>query len=330
MIFEKIAQAKSLDEVQEILIRTHVFLGGRDRPDLKELSSTIGLTVSQMLMRPTFEQDFVVFLEKMERYLHTASRFARADMTQQVFNTTAVTAPDKYCFVVNSWQAAASSTFVTELENSLLGLVDQGFDIPIIKDWIDELSQSRPNLWDDIKTRTLTSERRGNYHHRIELLVSANKIYADEVVAVFNKMSETMHGAGGLNPEEVYLAKTLINRHNISLEGFIDRMYACAATHNNCTTAEFLNVLTDFVNNPETPAPSYPSHHTPVFESLVHIFGTEISPKYTAGMCAFHKCYSGIHKPNAVIQEWLTKMPYEKAIFEARAQKSDTVKKKIM
>lgn len=330
MIFEKIAQAKSLDEVQEILIRTHVFLGGRDRPDLKELSSTIGLTVGQMLMRPTFEQDFVVFLEKMDRYLKSTSRFSRADLTQQVFSTTAVTAPDKYCFVVNSWHAAADSTFVPELENSLLGLVDHGFDVPTVKGWIDELSQSRPNLWNDIKTKTLNSERRGNYHHRIDLLVEANKINNHEVVAVFNKMSETMQGAGGLNPEEIKLAKTLVNRYNMSLEDFIDRMYVCAASQTKCTTAEFLNVLNDFVTNPDTPSPSYPSSYVAVFESLVHIFGTEFSPKYTAGMCGFHKCYSGIHKPNNVVQEWLTKMPYEEAIFEARAQKSDAVKKKIM
>ena len=330
MIFEKIAQARSLDEVQEILIRTHMFLGGRDRPDLKELSSTVGLTVSQMLMRPTFEQDFMVLLEKMDRYLKSTSRFCRADMTQHVFNTTAVTAPDKYCFVVNSWQAAAAPTFVTELENSLLGLVDQGFDIPTVKGWIDELSQSRPNLWDDIKTKILTSERRGNYHHRIDLLVSANKINAEDVVVVFNKMSETMHGAGSLNSEEIHLAKTLVNHYSISLEGFIDLMYVCAATHNNCTTADFLSLLTDFVTNPDAAAPRYPTSHTSVFESLVHIFGTEVSPKYTAGMCEFHKCYGGIYKPHKVVQEWLTKMPYEEAVFEARAKKSDAVKKKIM
>ena len=331
MIFEKIAQAQSFEEAHDILIRTHVLLGGRARPDLKELSSTLAMAVTQMVMRPTFEHDFVVLLEKIHRYLESNNRYDRADMAERVFNTTAICAPEQYCFVVNTWQSMAAPTFVKELEASLWYLVDKGIDTATAIAWIDEFSQLRPDLWDYIKQRTFQAATNIDYSRHVQLLLDSNHINNDEVAVVFNKMSEVLHGAGRLGGKEREFVKKLIVKHSITLETFIDQMYAFAENKekDKCVTKEFLDLLRDFTNNPEAPSPIYPNSQKAVLESLIDVFGLQYSPKYNQGLCAFKKCYKPDDKIREEVQEWLTKIPYQEALHETHAQ-SNMAKKKSM
>lgn len=329
MIFEKIAQAKSFEEVQKILTDTHVLLGGRDRPDTKELSPTLGLVVSEILNRSTFEQDFEVLLNKLQPYVQSTNRFQREDLAGHIFKTIAVFAPDKYCFVVNSWRSASAPDSTAQLQRSLNHLVEKAFDIPTLIRWIDELSLSRPQLWDDIKNATLQKDPNGYYHRHVQLLVQANKINEEEVVSVFKKMSEALNGTLSLDFERVAMMKELTHRYNITLEKFIDQMYAFNGSTKNPTT-DFLILLQDFSDNPATPSPSYPHAQTAVLESLISVFGLEYSPKYTPALLQFEKCYNKYYKSNERVKEWFAKMPYEEAVGHSRAQKSETVKKKIM
>jgi len=329
MIFEKIAQAQSFEQVQKILTDTHVLLGGRDRPDTKELSPTIVLVVSEILNRPTFEQDFEVLLKKLQPYLQGSNRFHRGDMAEHVFNTIAIFAPDKYCFVVNAWQAASSRESTVELEMSIHHLVEKGCDIDTLRNWVEELAFSRPALWEDLKISTFRKDPNIYYPRRIQLLVDANKIEQNEMIMVFNKMSQALNGTLSLDYERTVLIKKLTQRYNITLENFIDLMYAFNGSSKTPTT-DFLMLLQDFIDNPTTSAPSYPHSQSAVLESLISVFGTEYSHKYTQALLQFEKCYSQYNKPNERVKQWFTQMPYEEAVEPARAEKLDTVKKKVM
>lgn len=329
MIFEKIAQAQSFEDVQKILIDTHVLMGGRDRPDPKDLSPTLVLVVSEILNRSTFEQDFEVLLKKLQHYLQGANRFHRGDMAEHIFNTVAVFAPNKYCFVVNSWSMASARESTVELERSINHLVEKGYDIAPLISWVDELSLSRPQLWDDLRNSILRKDPNIYYPRHIQLLVDANKIDEGDIVAVFNKMSQALNGTLSLGSESAPLIKELVLRYNITLERFIDQMYEFNRSSKTPTT-DFLILLQDFIDNPTTSAPSYPHAQTAVLESLIAVFGTECSPKYTSALLQFEKCYSQYHKSTQRVKEWFAKMPYEEAVEPSRAQKSDTVKKKVM
>lgn len=329
MIFEKINQAPSFEQVQKILTDTHVLLGGRDRPDTKELSPTIVLVVSEILNRPTFEQDFEVLLKKLQPYLQGSNRFHRGDMAEHVFNTIAVFAPDKYCFVVNAWQAAPSRESTVELERSINHLVEKGYNIATLISWVEDLSSSRHQLWDELKTSILRKDPNIYYPRHIQLLVDANKIEQDEMILVFNKMSQALNGTLSLDYERAMLIKTLTQRYNITLENFIDQMYVFNGSSKTPTT-DFLILLQDFIDNPTTSAPSYPHAQTAVLESLICVFGMEHSSKYTPALLQFEKCYSQYHKPSDRIKDWFTKMPYEEAVQDSRAQKIETIKKKVM
>lgn len=329
MIFEKIAQAQSFEEVQKILIETHVFMGGRDRPDTKELSPTLGLVVSEILTRSTFEQDFEVLLKKLQHYVQSTSRFQREELAEHIFNTIAVFAPDKYCFVVNSWRSASARDSTAELERSINHLVESGYNIATLIGWVDELSLSRPQLWEDLKTSIFRKNPNVYYPRHVQLLVDANKINEEEIVGLFNKMSQAINGTLSLGPDSAPLIRELILRYNITLETFIDQMYEFNRSSKTPTT-DFLILLQDFIDNPTISAPSYPHEQTAVLESLISVFGTEYSSKYTSALLQFEKCYNQYHKSNQRVKEWFAKMPYEEAVEPSRAQKSDTVKKKVM
>ncbi len=329
MIFEKIAQAQSFEEVQKILIDTHVFMGGRDRSDTKELSPTIGLVVSEILSRSTFEQDFEVLLKKLQHYVQSTNRFQRRDLAEHIFNTIAVFAPNKYCFVVNSWRTASAQDSTVELEQSINHLVEKGYDIATLICWIDELSLSRPKLWEEITSSIFRKDPNVYYPRHVQLLVTANKINEEEIVGVFNKMSQALNGTLSLGSESAPLIRELVLRYNITLESFIDQMYQFNRSSQTPTT-EFLILLQDFIDNPTTSVPSYPHAQTAVLESLISVFGLEYSPKYTPALLQFEKCYNQYHKSNQRVKEWFAKMPYEEAVGPSRAQKSDTIKKKVM
>lgn len=329
MIFEKIAQAQNFEEVQKILIDTHVLMGGRDRPDTKELSPTIVLVVSEILNRPTFEQDFNMLMGKMDRYLQSSNRFQRGDMAEHVFNTIAVFAPDKYCFVVNSWQTVSARESTAELEQSINHLVEKGYNIATLIGWVDELSLSRPQLWEDLRASIFRKNPNVYYPRHVQLLVDANKIEQEDIIGVFNKMSQAINGTLSLGSDSAPLIRELIVRYNITLESFIDKMYEFNRPSKTPTT-DFLILLQDFIDSPTTSAPSYPHAQTAVLESLISVFGTEYSPKYTSALLQFEKCYSQYHKSTQKVKEWFAKMPYEEAVEPSRAQKPDTVKKKVM
>lgn len=328
MIFEKIAQAQSFEQVQKILTDTHILLGGRDRPDMKELAPTIGLVLTEIWNRPTFEDDFKVVLEKIQGYLQSKNRYMRADLAESIFNTTAVLAPDKYCFVVNAWQAASAQT-AAELERSIHHLVEKGYDISILRGWVDELSSSRPTLWDDLKSSTLRRDPNVYYTRYVQFLATAHKIDEEDIVGVFNKMSQAINGAVSLDLESAKLMKDLTDRYNITLEDFIDRMYTFDGSSKTPST-KFLIMLQDLLNDLSAPPPAYPHDQTAVLQSLIDVFGTQYSPKYTAALRQFEKCYSQYHKSNERVKQWFAKMPYEEAVESSRSQKIDPVKKKIM